>query len=231
MRRLVLVSSFSLGVLALGCGSDPGSMLVGWNVGLSSNCAEAGISTVRITLEEEGGSTLGPFDAACAAGEGGATFKISDVDEGAYAISLEGLDADGGVIYTGRSTGRTNVSEGKAATPAPITLSPAPASLTVQWRFVDGLGCPAQEGAPTTVRVILFKSDSEEANETAPCVDSQLVIGDLEADEDYDVQVTALAGSTPLYRYSELDIALEDGEQRTVIGDLIACDQIAEGCN
>jgi hypothetical protein len=224
MRRLVLVSSFSLGVLALGCGSDPGSMLVGWNVGLSGNCAEADIATVRITLEEEGGGTLGPFDASCAAGEGGATFKISDVDEGSYTIVLEGLDADGATIYTGRSSSRTNVTEGKTATPAAITLSPAPASLTVGWKFLDGRGCAVQDGPPTTVRVLLFKSDAQEADETAPCEDYEIVLGDLEADDNYDVQVTALGGTTPLYRYEEVDIDLADGEQLEILGDLLACD-------
>ncbi len=229
MRRLGLVPSFLLGAFLVGCGSDPGSVLVGWNVGLSSNCGEAGIATVRITLEEEGGSTLGPFDASCAAGEGGATFRISDVDEGSYTITLEGLDAGGGVIYTGWSTSRVSVTEGKAATPSAITLSPAPASLTIQWRFVNGLGCSVQDGAPTTVRIVLFKSDTQEADESAPCEDSQLILTDLEADPDYDVQVTAMAGNTGLYRYEELDITLEDGEQRTVLGDLIACEPGA--CN
>lgn len=231
MRRLGLVSSFLLGALAAGCGSDPGAISVSWSVGLSGSCADEGITTVQITLEEEGGSTLGPFEATCTAGEGGGSFKISDVDAGSYTISLVGLDADGNVIYTGRSSSRANVSDGKTATPAPITMSPAPAQLTIQWRFVNGLGCAVQEGEPTQVQVVLFKSNSEETTESAACDDSQLVIGDLEADDDYDVQVTALHGSTRLFRFEQLDIALADGEQRTITGDLLACADIPAGCN
>ena len=232
MRSLVLGSLFLVGVLGAGCGSDPGAIAVRWSVGLSGTCTDAGITTVRITLNEEGGSTLGPFEASCEAGRSAEGFKISDVDVGSYSIDLAGLDADGAVIYTGRSSGRTNVSEGKTATPAAIVMSPAPAQLTIQWKFANGLGCAVQDGVPTDVQVTLFKSNSLETTESADCVDSQVVIGDLEADTDYDVQVTAVDRSgTPLYRFDQLDIALADGEQMTILGDLIACADIPAGCN
>lgn len=225
MRRLGLVGA----VLLMGCGSDPGSVLVGWKIGLNSNCGEAGIATIRITLTEEGGSTLGPFEASCAAGEDGATFKISDVDEGSYTIELEGLDAEGTAVYTGHSASRVNVSEGKASTPPAITLSPAPASLTIQWSFENGLGCAGQTPVPTTVNLLLFKSDSEEANETAECDASFFVFEDLEEDDNYDIQVTALDGSTPVYRFEIVDLELADGQQRTERGTFVSCDTI--DCN
>lgn len=231
MRRLGLGSSLLLGLLVVGCGSDPGSIAVSWRIGLSGSCDEAGITTIRITLEEEGGSILGPFEAGCEAGEDGSTFKIADVDEGSYTIKLQGLNSDGGITYTGESTGRTSVSAGKTSTPQPVPLSPAPASMTIQWRFNDGLGCPAQDGAPDEVVVILFKDDSEEANISEDCVTSLVVIPDLGRSENYDIQVTAVNGATPLFRFSQEDVTLADGEQKTITGEFVPCADIAGNCN
>jgi hypothetical protein len=117
-----------------------------------------------------------------------------------------------------------SVTEGKSSTPTPITLSPAPASLRINWRFLDGLGCAAQVPPPSDVTLVLFKSNSEEATETTECEASFFVFENLEADDDYDVQVTARDGSTDLYQFEILDISLDDGEQATETGDLLACD-------
>lgn len=229
MRTLILGTLCSLlGVLAIGCGSDPGSISVQWDIGLSGSCDDAGVTTVRITLTSSDG-TMGPFEAPCSAGADG--FQIDDVDTGSYSISLEGLDADGNVIYTGRSSSNSNVSEGKTASPAAIVMSPAPAQLTIQWKFDNGLGCAVQEGAPDEVQVVLFKSDANEAEETASCDDSQVVFPDLEADDNYDVRATAMGGGDPLYRFEELDIELADGQQETRLGTFVPCADIAGGCN
>lgn len=225
MRTLALGSFL---VLLSGCGSDPGAINIQWNIGLSGTCEDAGVVNVQITLTNDDGGTVGPVQAPCSSGADG--FLIEDLDEGTYRIDLAGINEDNEVIYTGHATG-TNVSEGKTANPSPIVMSPAPASLTVQWRFDNGLGCTVQVGAPEDVQVVLFKSNANEAQEEAACGDSQIIFGELEADDDYDVQVTAVSGSgEPLFRFSELDIQLADGEQRTVTGAFIPCEDIDGGC-
>jgi len=229
MRSLVVGSLFLASVFGVGCGSDPGAINVQWDIGLSGNCADEGITTVRITLTEEGGATVGPFEAPCGSGADG--FSIDDIPEGSYSIDLEGYNSDGDLVYTGHSTGRTKVSEGKTAAPNAIVMSPAPARITVRWAFEDPRGCRVQAGEPDTVQVLLFKGNREETTEETDCEDFELVIDDLDANDDYDIRVTALNGSTKLFAFEQSDLALADGEQAVVDGVLLPCADVPNLCN
>jgi hypothetical protein len=201
---------------------------VRWRIGAGSTCEDAGLSTVRISLEESGGETLGPFDASCDVGLS-QPFVIKDVDTGDYFVDLSGLDEDDLVRYSGRSDDRVSVQEGKLSSPSTIILSPVQATIQIQWRFTDGLNC-ASHGV-TSVHAEAFLNDRREAEGDADCeLEPNIVLSDL-GEGTYDVVVTAVSDTgDPVYGFTEHDLELAAGQLAPLIADLESCDDIAGGC-
>lgn len=226
--RVILLSSI---LACSGCifsSSSEGTLELRWTIGAGvQTCEQAGLDSVEITLEEEGGEVLGPFTTACEAGRGD-LFVIDGVDEGTYTITIDGF-AGNDLVYTGRSQQSYSVEADRTIRTETVVLSPIPASLDVLWRFEDGRQCGFHDVDQMIITAFLNNSIAEQV--TTTCAEGEAIIEDVLPGA-YDVQATALDVLTgdAVFRFTEANVVVEAGTRTDVDGILIACSDIEGGC-
>jgi hypothetical protein len=227
MRLIVLLSI----LVNSGCifsSSSEGTLEVRWRIGAGvQTCEEAGLDSVEVTLEEDGGDVLGPYSTSCESGRSD-VFVLDGIDEGDYTIIVDAFAGDE-LVYTGQSRDTVFVEANSTVTSGTVVLSPIPASLQVLWRFEDGRQCGFHDVDEMLVEAFLNNAVAEEV--VVPCADGEAIIEDV-LPGTYDVQVTALdvVEQLPVFRFTEPNIAVEAGSQIEVDGILLPCEDIEDNC-
>lgn len=226
--RVILLSSM---LVCSGCiftSDSDGGLELRWTIGAGvQSCEEAGLDLVEITLEEEGGDILGPYTAACEAGLGD-LFVVDGVDEGTYTIIIDGYAGDE-LVYSGRSQQRYEVEADRMVRAETVVLSPIPATIVVLWRFEDGRQCGFHDVDELIIRAFLN-------NAIADTISTFCAEGEATFEEvlpgSYDVQVTALDDTSgdAAYRFTEASIAVAAGDEATVDGIFLPCEEPGGGC-
>ncbi len=143
MRRLPvppLTFVMLLTLVAAGCGDSRGvgSLKVAWLLG-GPGCEEAGITTIRVRLLEDGSDVLDPpTTAEC--GQGFAGLAIDAIPSGKYTLLVEGRTAEGRTEFEGRIED-VRIRENEITQPPPVVLLLKTASLRLRWGFRNGLLC------------------------------------------------------------------------------------------
>jgi hypothetical protein len=226
--RVILLSSILLWSGCIFSSSSEGTVELRWTIGAGvQTCAEAGLDSVEITLEESEGAILGPYTTVCEAGRGD-LFVIDGVDEGTYTVSIDGF-TEGDLVYSGRSEQSYTVVADRTIRTETIVLSPIPASLQVLWRFQDGRQCGFHDVDEMIVRAFLNNSIAEQV--TTLCSEGEAILEEV-LPGTYDIQVTALDALTQdaVFRFIEPNIIVTPGTRTPVDGILEPCSEIEGGC-
>lgn len=226
--RVILLSAM---LVCSGCfftSESEGGLELRWTIGAGvQGCEEAGLDLVEITLEEDGGDNLGPYSTACESGLGD-LFVIDGLDEGTYTIIIDGYAGDD-LVYSGRSQQSYDVEADRMVRAETVVLSPIPASIVVLWRFEDGRQCGFHDVDDMIIRAFLNNAVADTI--TTSCAEGEATIEDV-LPASYDVQVTALdaVSGDAAYRFTEASIVVAAGDEATVDGIFLPCEEIEGGC-
>lgn len=153
-----------------------GSLTVWWDSFAghegSHRCSQAGVSEVRATLYDSAGGLVSDDYYPCT--QGGVEW---DLEPGTYEIVLNGIDADGYVLYAGDAwvdveLGQNNVYE--------VDLVSMVGDLTIYWTFNDSTSC----GSVDRVRVHLYDPWDDLYDEGSfDCTDTGVIYDNVEAGE------------------------------------------------
>ncbi len=199
------------GWAAAGCGgADPveepapeGTISLSWTIG-SLGCAEAGIASVAVLLDEEERASF-----PCSAGSG----IVPDVAAGGTVVAVRGRDS-GGLDRYGADVGSVSVASGADTALGNVTLSALPATIGVFWMFDNGMLC-AQNNAES-IHVRLFDANDSLGHEgTAACDEGTLILDDVAAGE-WTVDLEAISAVDETTWAGEQAIALERGSRADV---------------
>lgn len=217
--RPILVLAF--GALLLGACSPapvPGKITVAWKLGYGVDCSQAGIDTIRVTVQEPGERELVAETFSCSA----LTATISDVPAGAYTVVVEG-----GVgssfeypAFTG-TVGSVLVHEGDTTDAGKVTLEKLPPQqnpghLEIGWSFDNGQLC--RPNNVETVRVTVWRElVYKEYENTLECDD-----GTVKIDVQPGTYAVVLAGidaeGKVVREATKEDIEVKQGENTSLVG-------------
>lgn len=171
MRRAMLGAAV-LTVCAAGCVSEvpTGDMRASWTIGLDepslSSCEAAGIDAIQVDLTSEKHDVSEVT--SCPSGQ--RTFRQLPVTR--YTVTLMGLDETGCPVYEGSVGGVTPADEGlPEEVPVVLERLPASGTVSVTWRFEDGLMCGAHGVEDVTVTIL--SDDVEQARVDVGCDEGQ----------------------------------------------------------
>ena len=142
MHRLAFASLLAVATLA-GCSNDPplGDIEIPFELGvIGAACADVGVAEIRMQVTqvlEEGTASPQSETAACEDGK----VLFTGINAGTYDLVVEGLAADGTVIYDNLGESalkRVEVLEDTTVTAGTVTLTPTPARVMVGWQLTKG---------------------------------------------------------------------------------------------
>jgi hypothetical protein len=220
MRRFVLLPTLvaALGLTAVGCGDDtgslpPGNLSIHWLVG-SSDCERAGVTTIAVFLTGERalGTDVRTFDCR----DGGAL--LTGLRPGVYSLSFRGRDANNVDRFGGEVTG-VEVRSNGTTTVQTVRLSALPAEMRVTWYFENGRMCAFNGVA--NVEIVLYRAEYEIFSTVVPCIDALVELQDIQADT-YDVEVLGLDDGGRARFVGQEQVQVGRGDRATVEVRLVA---------